>query len=216
MMNKKYKLEIDPRILTVLSQNLYSNLYYVLSELIANAYDADAHNVYIKIDNSTVIVEDDGCGMNNDEVDKYLIVGNESRNSEANAKTKLGRNKIGRKGIGKLSALSISTEYKLLTKQNGVTNGFIVRNNIKRDEYLTSIEVKDEMFEFIKETKTGTRVEIFNANFQFNDDIDIIAKNILKIFPILSKDFKLNIFYKDKHKVLQNYDEEIIQQLSTL
>ena len=46
-MNKEYKLNIDPRILELLGPSLYTNIYYVLAELIANAYDADAHNVYI-------------------------------------------------------------------------------------------------------------------------------------------------------------------------
>ena len=42
-----YELDIDVRILELLGPNLYTNIYYVLAELIANAYDADAHNVYI-------------------------------------------------------------------------------------------------------------------------------------------------------------------------
>lgn len=44
---KEYELDVDPRILELLGPNLYTNIYYVLAELIANAYDADAHNVYI-------------------------------------------------------------------------------------------------------------------------------------------------------------------------
>lgn len=47
MEKKEYKIEIDVRILELLGPNLYTNIYYVLAELIANAYDADAHNVYI-------------------------------------------------------------------------------------------------------------------------------------------------------------------------
>lgn len=44
---KQYQLNVDPRILELLGPNLYTNIYYVLAELIANAYDADARNVYI-------------------------------------------------------------------------------------------------------------------------------------------------------------------------
>ena len=46
-MDKHYEINIDPRILELLGPNLYTNIYYVLAELIANAYDAEAHNVYI-------------------------------------------------------------------------------------------------------------------------------------------------------------------------
>ena len=44
---RKYELDIDVRILELLGPNLYTNIYYVLAELIANAYDADARNVHI-------------------------------------------------------------------------------------------------------------------------------------------------------------------------
>ena len=47
MTEKEYKIEIDPGILELLGPSLYTNIYYVLAELIANAYDADAKNVYI-------------------------------------------------------------------------------------------------------------------------------------------------------------------------
>ena len=60
---KHYRLEIDPNILKLLGPNLYTNIYYVLAELIANAYDASAKNVYIINNNDAIIVEDDGKGM---------------------------------------------------------------------------------------------------------------------------------------------------------
>lgn len=46
-MEKTYKMTIDPSILELLGPSLYTNIYYVLAELIANAYDAQAKNVYI-------------------------------------------------------------------------------------------------------------------------------------------------------------------------
>lgn len=63
MKEKEYKLNIDPRILELLGPSLYTNIYYVLAELIANAYDADAHNVYIIANKDDITVEDDGKGM---------------------------------------------------------------------------------------------------------------------------------------------------------
>lgn len=41
MTEKEYKIEIDPGILELLGPSLYTNIYYVLAELIANAYDAE-------------------------------------------------------------------------------------------------------------------------------------------------------------------------------
>lgn len=76
MKEKEYKLNIDPRILELLGPSLYTNIYYVLAELIANAYDADAHNVYIIANKDDITVEDDGKGMSyaDGDIQKYLNV----------------------------------------------------------------------------------------------------------------------------------------------
>lgn len=47
MKEKEYIIEIDSRIFELLGPNTYTSIYNVLAGLIANAYDADAHNVYI-------------------------------------------------------------------------------------------------------------------------------------------------------------------------
>ena len=36
---KEYRLNVDPSILDLLGPSLYTNIYYVLAELIANAQD---------------------------------------------------------------------------------------------------------------------------------------------------------------------------------
>jgi len=73
---KEYQLNVDPRILELLGPNLYTNIYYVLAELIANAYDADAKNVYIIANRDDIRVEDDGHGMSYERGDiaNYLNV----------------------------------------------------------------------------------------------------------------------------------------------
>ena len=121
MEENKYELDIDVRILELLGPNLYTNIYYVLAELIANAYDADAHNVYIISDDDKIIVEDDGKGMSysKGEVTKYLKVAAISRSNEEDSKTALDRLKMGRKGVGKLAALSVSEEVQVMTISNG-------------------------------------------------------------------------------------------------
>jgi len=81
MAQKEYELNIDPRILELLGPNLYTNIYYVLAELIANAYDANAKNVYIIGDKDCITVEDDGNGMSYEDgdINKYLNVAHETR-----------------------------------------------------------------------------------------------------------------------------------------
>lgn len=89
---KEYQLNVDPRILELLGPNLYTNIYYVLAELVANAYDADAHNVYIISNRDDIRIEDDGHGMSyeNGEVRKFLNVAGVSRSNEAESMTRSG------------------------------------------------------------------------------------------------------------------------------
>ena len=128
MENRRYELDIDVRILELLGPNLYTNIYYVLAELIANAYDADAHNVYIIEKENKIIVEDDGKGMSysKGDITKYLKVAAVSRTDESNSKTPLDRLKMGRKGVGKLAALSVSEEVHVMTVANGEKSGFVL------------------------------------------------------------------------------------------
>ncbi len=79
----------------------------VLGEAISNSWDADARNVYITIDRDakTLIVRDDGDGMNEDDFqNKFLKIGY-SKRKDNKTHTKSGRPYIGRKGIGKLALL---------------------------------------------------------------------------------------------------------------
>ena len=76
-MSKESRISVNTRILELLGPNLYTNIYYILAELIANAYDADAHNVYLieDRDNGDIIVEDDGRGMSyeNGDIEKLPV-----------------------------------------------------------------------------------------------------------------------------------------------
>ena len=75
-----YELKIDLNALNHLGLNLYSNVPAVLSELIANAWDADAGEVHLNIhrddDGTKIVVKDDGCGMDTKDLnDKFPIIG---------------------------------------------------------------------------------------------------------------------------------------------
>ena len=118
MNSKVYPLSIEPSILELLGPSLYTNIYYVLAELIANAYDAQAKNVYIIAEKDSITVEDDGTGMTYGEVTgHYLAVARESRTKESDTYTRDGdRRRMGRKGIGKLAALSVSENVLVQTR----------------------------------------------------------------------------------------------------
>lgn len=211
-MDKKYKLNIDVRILELLGPNLYTNIYYVLAELIANAYDADAHNVYIISNDNKIIVEDDGKGMSysKGEITKYLKVAAISRTNDSDSKTTLDRLKMGRKGVGKLAALSVSEEVYVMTVASGEKSGFVLSRH-PQSENLQSIP--DENIHFERITENGTAIVMLNPQYHLHKTPTAIKRNLLKIFPAISEDFKIHIIMGDKEDVIDSVDKEIGREL---
>jgi hypothetical protein len=213
---KKYQLEIEPAILELLGPSLYTNIYYVLSELIANAYDADASNVYIINNPDKIVVEDDGSGMSYDDgVQKYLKVAQTSRTNEANSITPIyKRRRMGRKGVGKLAALSVSENVRVMTVANGDKSGFVLSRNVKPDRLLQPITEKDIKFEKI--SSDGTSIVMDNPQLPLHVTPEVQKRNILRLFPLLSNDFKIHIINDSNELVIDSFDHEIIPQLATL
>ena len=139
---KKYQMTINLNVLNHLGINLYSNIPAVLSEVVANSWDADATNVDIKIGTERITITDNGHGMTFDDInDKYLEIGYERRTHEAVKTKEFNRDVMGRKGIGKLSLFSIAKIVKVETFKDGSRNGFVMST--------------DEIEKHIKEDKPG-------------------------------------------------------------
>lgn len=216
METKEYRLNIDPRILELLGPSLYTNIYYIIAELIANAYDADAHNVYIIDSEDKITVEDDGNGMSyaGGDIDKYLNVARVSRNSEDDAETALGRKKMGRKGVGKLAALSVSENVLVKTMVNDEKSGFVLSRTVKEDRLLQSLDESDINFEKI--TQHGTAIVMLNPQYQLHATVKAIRRNLLKLFPMVSEDFKIHIIRGKEEAVISNFDKDMIKELASL
>jgi Histidine kinase-, DNA gyrase B-, and HSP90-like ATPase len=122
----RYRMTLDLNVLNHLGLGLYSNLPAVLAEVVANAWDADAEHVWINEHDggSKITVRDDGCGMTEDEVNRrYLTVGYRRRDDPAGRITpKFRRRVMGRKGIGKLSLLSVANEIEIYTAKGAERN----------------------------------------------------------------------------------------------
>lgn len=191
---KEYEINVDPRILELLGPNLYTNIYYVLAELIANAYDADAKNVYIISDKDSISVEDDGHGMSykNGDITKFLNVAGVSRTNGDNSLTRSGnRMKMGRKGVGKLAALSVSESVDVLTISNGEKSGFVLVRRPANGKKLQALNDDEITFQFIKEK--GTSIVMKFPQYRLHKTLNAVKRNLLKIFPLVSKDFIIHL-----------------------
>lgn len=118
-----YVLQIELSVLDHLGINLYSNVPAVMTELVANAWDADAKSVEIRVDldEGRIEIIDDGHGMTRKDINaKFLTVGYRRRDHDLpGAVTKQGRPVMGRKGVGKLAPFSIAETVEVYTTKDG-------------------------------------------------------------------------------------------------
>ena len=132
-MTSPYVLTLDLRVLDHLGINLYSNAAAVLSEAVANAWDADAQLVKVNIGDAEITIEDSGIGMNLKQInDRFLKAGYDKRAEEGETSA-AGRPFMGRKGIGKLALFSIAEVIQVHTRSGKETHAFEMRTSKIRE-----------------------------------------------------------------------------------
>ena len=132
-----YRMKYDAGTIKHLGLQMYSTLPPVIGELVANAWDANATRVEIKIPEepineatTEITISDDGIGMSDKDVrDKYLIIGRDRRTEDRTDVTPViqgrgGRKIMGRKGIGKFSAFGIAQEIVIESVKDGEVSHF--------------------------------------------------------------------------------------------
>ena len=150
MTTSRLEMRISLNVLEHLGINLYSNVPSVLSEVVANSWDADASKVEVTLNQATdtIVIHDDGDGMTEDEVRaRFLTVGYRRRNHQPGTTAK-GRKPMGRKGIGKLSLFSIANQIVVETAKDGEATAFKmrledIRRAIEKDNGVYPPEVLD-------------------------------------------------------------------------
>ena len=120
------KLRFAGALVEQLGAQMYPSATAAVAELISNAWDADARNVWATLpfgqswtESDEIIVIDDGHGMTREQAQsRYLIVGRKRR-LEDNGETEGKRFVHGRKGIGKLAAFGTAQVLDCYSVRNG-------------------------------------------------------------------------------------------------
>lgn len=153
----------------------YRSTEYAIKELVDNAWDADAEQIWITLPEpltlDPIIVKDDGSGMTEKEIrNEYLVIAS-SRTTRKGEKTPLKNRTVkGRKGIGKFAGLTVANEMVLTSFARGIkTSISIVRDGLllsTRDLEEVDIPVKTDRCD---ENERGTTVILkhLHQNFTF-------------------------------------------------
>jgi uncharacterized protein (TIGR02391 family) len=219
--SKKLKMSFDPLTIEHLGIKMYSNIAPAISELIANAYDADAKNVSIKLyddgEKQKIEVFDDGDGMTFADINNYFLVIGRNRRKEGLNKSPSGKRKVtGKKGLGKLALFGIGKTIEIeTTKRNSKKTTFFTLN--WNDIVNTHNKNYEPPFHDLvcKKSKHGTIVRLSNLNKRIDLKKSDLAVEISRLFNFTKPDFKVYLIHNDDNPLLihnklkyQNLDQE--------
>lgn len=206
----KYKMKISLHVLKHLGLNLYSNMSAVLSEVVANSYDADADEVSISIDfdSPSIIITDDGHGMSLKEInDKYLLVGYSRRENFGAFSPKYNRPVMGRKGIGKLSLFSIANTVEIHTTKDGNKNGLILNSRLIEDAINSDSEYHPEEVPLEKlSIQKGTKIILTDFKRKINYTESRLRKRIARRFSVIGDEHNFNVIINEKPVSVEDRD----------
>ena len=212
--DKRLVMTFDPLIIDDLGAKLYSTLPPIISELIANGYDACAKKIWIELadtgKNKTITITDDGIGMSFDEIDeKYLRIGRKRRENDKQNESKCERLPMGKKGLGKLAFFGIAKKAIIETIKDG--EKIIFEMDWEKIQEVTDKKEYEPVYSEKKTSeKNGTKVILTNMNRKSKFDTESLKRSISNYF-IFDSDFK--VFIKDDNSSnFQEIDNEIRYQ----
>ena len=127
------RFDINAAVVFRLGEELITDVVQALVELVKNSYDADATWVNVTIDTEgrnhhgrvyadatgTIVVEDNGHGMDNPTIRKgWLTIANSPKREQkaAGHATRRGRTPIGDKGLGRLGSQRLAQNVEIVTR----------------------------------------------------------------------------------------------------
>lgn len=206
MGKNNFVFQVDVNVINHLGVGLYSSTPAALTELVANAWDADANEVRITVDPvaRSIVIEDDGHGMSAADVNnKFLKVGY-SRRQQPNNKgcfSDSGKRRVmGRKGIGKLAMFALANEVKISSQSTGSD---AVGLSVNVPEFKKSIEENKthpldefEPKEFKKQK--GTRIELLQVLPGLKTTENYLRVKLARRFSVLDDAHEFKVFLNEK------------------
>lgn len=204
MGKNNFVFQVDVNVINHLGVGLYSSTPAALTELVANAWDADANEVRITVDPvaRSIVIEDDGHGMSASDINnKFLKVGYSRRQQPKGSFSDSGKRRVmGRKGIGKLAMFALANEVKI-SSQSIVSDAVGLTVNVP--EFKKTIEENKphplDEFEPEKFNKgKGTRIELLQVLTGLKTTEDYLRVKLARRFSVLDDAHQFKVFLNEK------------------
>ena len=190
-------LRFDSSVLSKLGEELIPKFDQGITELVRNAYDADADLCTVEligIDDvgGTILVTDDGLGMDRKQLeDGWLVIGRSGKKGKTQTQTKK-RAPVGDKGLGRLAALRLGSRavmFSVPASEGMFPNVYGALINWNR--YLEKSVVEDVSFPIKtvnlgKPVNHGTQIRIRNISRKLSSTE---IKNLARSLALLANPF---------------------------
>ena len=194
-MGQEAHFRVDPRLAALLGEN-YRSTEQALKELIDNAWDADARNVWIDlpevVSDKPIVIRDDGSGMTESEIRaEYLNVASDRRTRRGD-KTPKDRAVKGRKGIGKFAGLVPANVMLVTTFAHGKQTSVRI---VKDDLLKATIDMERVVLPLVVEAcdplQHGTTLTLSKLNYKLNYPSSDAMKELLVLEYGREQDFTI-------------------------
>lgn len=222
-MKKEMQFKISSALKDIIGRDLINDDFIAIFELVKNSYDAYATKVKISFndiysDKSKIIIEDNGKGMNYDDLEnKWLFVaysakkdGSENKDLNFRNKIQIQRSFAGAKGIGRFSCDRLGKNLYIETTKNEEDNKteslYVDWGNFENDlkEEFININVIHETLPDIK--KIGTKLEIMDLRSSWD------REKLLKLKDALAKLINPNIdSFDDTFEIILDVKDELLK-----
>ncbi|EKA95379.1 TPA: sensor histidine kinase [Proteus mirabilis] len=216
-----YKIRPAGRHLATIGKELIQNEAAAIIELVKNAYDADADEIYIDInlDKSSktvsITVSDNGHGMDIDTFLNKWMVPSTNDKFERKISTHKKRVMQGRKGIGRyaVAVLGNTLDIQTTTKELSFISATIDWDIFGKVKYLDEIDI-NVISKKLTHGQQGTTLKIFGKEEYFETWTERNKRNLefeLKklISPLDAKKNDFKIFLKITPITTETYDEDV-------
>ena len=162
------RFSVDSSVIERLGRELVARHETAVSELVKNAYDADATIAtlnFVNVDyaGGTLVIEDNGSGMTRDQlINGFMRISSSSKIHEP-VSPLFKRNRAGKKGIGRFSAQRLGNNLTIITQTKD--SDFALKIVVDWNRYLMDDDIffiSNKIKEIPKEKEHGTKLIIEN------------------------------------------------------
>ncbi|WP_439879708.1 ATP-binding protein [Pontibacter sp. MBLB2868] len=193
------RFSVDAGVIDRLGRELVARQETAVSELVKNAYDADAKVVELTFENSdeaggVLTIDDDGVGMTKDELIRgFMRISSTSKIHEPLSPL-YGRKRAGRKGVGRFAVQRLGHQLSIITQTENEPEALQI--NINWDLYegdSNLISIANKIVPLAKTKESGTTLKISNLRDKWTESsikrVYRYVSAIIQPFPLSKEQY---------------------------